>query len=107
MVPGKDFRRRQPNRHSGLLRRPAAQLVEWKARCVDSRPIPAVGLERSFAAVIPAVERIDRDAARRGARGPTWFEAVTAAAFDHFARERVDVAVLETGLGGRLDATTA
>lgn len=73
--------------------------------CVDSRPIPCRALERSFAAVIPAVARIDAAAARRGARGPTWFEAVTAAAFDHFARERVDVAVVETGLGGRLDAT--
>lgn len=73
--------------------------------CVDSRPIPAAALERAFAAVIPAVERIDAAARRRGTRGPTWFEAVTAAAFVHFAHERVDVAVLETGLGGRLDAT--
>jgi dihydrofolate synthase/folylpolyglutamate synthase len=36
----------------------------------------------------------------------TMFEATTALALDHFARERVDVAVLEVGLGGRLDATT-
>jgi dihydrofolate synthase/folylpolyglutamate synthase len=34
------------------------------------------------------------------------FEATTALALDHFARERVDVAVLEVGLGGRYDATT-
>jgi dihydrofolate synthase/folylpolyglutamate synthase len=34
------------------------------------------------------------------------FEATTALALDHFAREAVDVAVLEVGLGGRLDATT-
>ena len=36
---------------------------------------------------------------------PTFFETMTAAAFVIFARRRVDVAVLETGLGGRLDAT--
>src|SRR5712692_2633627 len=36
---------------------------------------------------------------------PTYFECVTAMAFDYFARERVDIAILETGLGGRLDAT--
>jgi dihydrofolate synthase/folylpolyglutamate synthase len=36
----------------------------------------------------------------------TMFEAATALALDHFAREAVDVAVLEVGLGGRLDATT-
>lgn len=35
----------------------------------------------------------------------TWYEAVTALAFMHFARERVDLAVVEVGLGGRLDAT--
>jgi len=35
----------------------------------------------------------------------TFFEATTAVAFMHFAHERVDIAVIETGLGGRLDAT--
>jgi dihydrofolate synthase/folylpolyglutamate synthase len=35
----------------------------------------------------------------------TWFEIVTAIAFLHFAQEAVDVAVIEVGLGGRLDAT--
>ncbi|MEM7112582.1 MAG: folylpolyglutamate synthase/dihydrofolate synthase family protein [Chloroflexota bacterium] len=34
-----------------------------------------------------------------------WFEAVTLIAFLYFAREQVDVAVIEVGLGGRLDAT--
>lgn len=37
----------------------------------------------------------------------TYFEFGTIVAFWHFAVERVDVAVIETGLGGRLDATTA
>jgi dihydrofolate synthase/folylpolyglutamate synthase len=37
----------------------------------------------------------------------TYFELGTVVAFWHFAREAVDVAVVETGLGGRLDATTA
>jgi dihydrofolate synthase / folylpolyglutamate synthase len=36
---------------------------------------------------------------------PTYFELVTALAFDLFARADLDVIVLETGLGGRLDAT--
>lgn len=42
-----------------------------------------------------------------GARHPglTTFEALTALAFDHFARAAVDVAVVEVGLGGRLDTT--
>jgi dihydrofolate synthase / folylpolyglutamate synthase len=37
---------------------------------------------------------------------PTFFEVATAAAFEIFRRRRVDVAVLEVGLGGRLDATS-
>ena len=36
---------------------------------------------------------------------PTYFECVTAMAFEYFARERVELAVFEVGLGGRLDAT--
>lgn len=46
--------------------------------------------------------RHDRTIERTGA---TFFEATTALAFEHFAREGVDVAVVETGLGGRLDST--
>lgn len=38
---------------------------------------------------------------------PTYFEAVTAAAFLIFAEQKVDVAIMEVGLGGRLDATNA
>lgn len=36
---------------------------------------------------------------------PTEFELVTVIAFEHFAREGCDIAVLETGMGGRLDST--
>ena len=35
----------------------------------------------------------------------TFFEATTALAFEHFAEESVDIAIVETGLGGRLDST--
>lgn len=37
--------------------------------------------------------------------GPTFFEATTALAFRHFADREVDIAIVETGLGGRLDST--
>jgi dihydrofolate synthase / folylpolyglutamate synthase len=40
-----------------------------------------------------------------GVRGPTYFEALTVAAFELFRRARVTVAVVEVGIGGRLDAT--
>lgn len=36
---------------------------------------------------------------------PSFFEVITALAFAYFAKEKVDIAVIETGIGGRLDAT--
>ena len=36
---------------------------------------------------------------------PSFFEATVAMAFDYFANEKVDIAIIETGLGGRLDST--
>jgi dihydrofolate synthase/folylpolyglutamate synthase len=49
-------------------------------------------------------EHLDR-IVRTAPQDPTYFEAVTAAAFLEFAREEVDLAVVEVGMGGRLDAT--
>jgi dihydrofolate synthase/folylpolyglutamate synthase len=54
-------------------------------------------------AVVDGVEALGTLVARLDA---TVFEATTALALDHFARERVDIAVLEVGLGGRFDSTT-
>lgn len=36
---------------------------------------------------------------------PSFFEVTVAMAFDYFAKEKVDIAIIETGLGGRLDST--
>ncbi len=41
----------------------------------------------------------------KGPNYPTYFEMVTAMGFQYFSEEKVDIVVLETGLGGRLDAT--
>jgi len=49
------------------------------------------------------VEVLQRSPAAAGA---TYFELATLVALEHFAREEVDLAILEVGLGGRLDATT-
>jgi dihydrofolate synthase/folylpolyglutamate synthase len=55
-------------------------------------------------------ELVDRTAERLVSEGelpwhPSFFEMLTAIAFEYFARERVEIAVLEVGMGGRLDAT--
>jgi dihydrofolate synthase/folylpolyglutamate synthase len=59
------------------------------------------GREASDAELCRAFERVDR---ARGDISLTYFEFGTLAALDHFARARPDAAVLEIGLGGRLDA---
>jgi dihydrofolate synthase/folylpolyglutamate synthase len=48
-----------------------------------------------------------RDLVRSWDPHPTFFEIVTALALKHFSDTTIDVAILETGLGGRLDATNA
>jgi len=73
--------------------------------CIDGRPIRPAELAAAIAVVRPAVESLDRIAARRRRAGPTWFEIMTALAYVHFVNSGVELAVLETGLGGRLDAT--
>ena len=70
---------------------------------VDGRDIDDEGLEVGVGQVRQAAGALVR--AGRIPAHPTHFEVLTAAAFDHFRREAVDVAVLEVGMGGRLDAT--
>jgi dihydrofolate synthase/folylpolyglutamate synthase len=72
-------------------------LVSFRERIrVNGEPIPEDGVVDGVDALGTLVARVDA----------TMFEATTALALDHFAREAVDIAVLEVGLGGRLDATT-
>ncbi len=51
------------------------------------------------------IDFVERTTGIMEAIHPSFFELTVAMAFDHFARERVDIAVIETGLGGRLDST--
>ncbi|HTS32370.1 MAG TPA: Mur ligase family protein [Thermoplasmata archaeon] len=60
--------------------------------------------------VVEGVARVDETAARLQASGaidraPTFFEVTTVLAFDWFARQHVEAAVIEVGVGGRLDST--
>jgi dihydrofolate synthase/folylpolyglutamate synthase len=51
------------------------------------------------------VDFTDRTSAWYDEIEPSFFEITVAMAYDYFSREKVDVAVIETGLGGRLDST--
>jgi len=63
--------------------------------------------DESFAAIFTRLQALIEEllAAHKLRAHPTYFECVTAMAFEYFARERVELGVFEVGLGGRLDAT--
>lgn len=65
--------------------------------------------EADFAVHATLIREISEDLVRRGELEtvPTYFEQVTAIALNAFAEAEIDLAILETGLGGRFDATTA
>jgi len=90
---------RRAGYRTGLYTSP--HLVDFAERIrIDGRAIGRRDLARLVARVRPAVEEVSRDRRRI-----TFFEATTAMALLHFAEQKIDVAVIETGLGGRLDAT--
>jgi len=82
---------------TGHYTSPHLERVEERLQ-IDGQPIEAERLGSLLAEIVDTAERAS------GAP-PTYFEALTVAAFRWFAEEEVDLAVVEVGLGGRLDAT--
>jgi dihydrofolate synthase / folylpolyglutamate synthase len=92
---------RAAGHHVGTTPKP--HLVTYRERvCLDGRPIGVDDFTRLVAEVLPIADRVAR---RHGQ--PTEFELLTAVVFARFAEARPDVALVEVGLGGRLDATHA
>ncbi len=83
---------------TGLYASPAVGAIE-DTITVDGAPIPADTLAAMTGAWY------DRQAQMGDCGELTEFELVTALTLEYFARERVDICVLECGMGGRLDAT--
>jgi dihydrofolate synthase/folylpolyglutamate synthase len=80
---------------------PKPHLVSYRERiAIDGRPLDRERFAAAIGVVLPAIDEVT---ARLGA--PTEFEVLTAAAFNELARSGVDLAIVEVGLGGRLDAT--
>ncbi|MBW1867609.1 MAG: bifunctional folylpolyglutamate synthase/dihydrofolate synthase [Deltaproteobacteria bacterium] len=80
---------------TGLYTSP--HLIRFNERiCINNTPV-------SNKNIIDAYEAVKKS--HFGSREPTFFEFATAMAFFEFGRQNVDWAVIETGMGGRLDAT--
>lgn len=62
---------------------------------INGQPIPESEVVQFVEQTKPLVEEVE----------PSFFELTVAMAFDYFAREQVDLAIIEVGLGGRLDST--
>ena len=94
------------NYSPGVFSSPHLERIEERL-AVNGRPCEPDELVAEVAALQPVVAQIDQeaDAAPEAQLRPTFFEIVTALALRYFARRQVDLAVLEVGLGGRLDAT--
>jgi dihydrofolate synthase / folylpolyglutamate synthase len=87
---------------TGLFTSP--HLVSYRERIrVDGVPIGVDEVVEGIARIEEAVGRLT--AAGRIDREPTFFEVTTALAFDRFRAAEVDAAVVEVGIGGRLDST--
>lgn len=73
-------------------------LIDWTERiCINQKPISPTELQQCLERVVIATQNETET--------PTQFEIITAAAWLYFAEQKADIAVIETGLGGRLDAT--
>lgn len=86
----------------GLYTSPSLQRFTDRIQ-VDRQEIPAMELARLVTAVAPHVAAMVAE----GHEQPTEFEVATVVAFCYYAQQQVDWLVLEVGLGGRFDATTA
>ncbi len=92
---------------TGLYTSPHLERANERMRMGDARSqgaeIDDDAFARSFFQVLDGAHRLVEQG--RLPQFPSYFEILTAQAFLHFAAERAEIAVLEVGMGGRLDAT--
>jgi dihydrofolate synthase / folylpolyglutamate synthase len=87
---------------TGLNTSPHLEEINERIR-INGEEIPDEAFAETFTRIQGLIEELL--AAGKLRAHPTYFECVTAMAFEYFARQRVELGVFEVGLGGRLDAT--
>ena len=79
---------------TGLYTSP--HLKDFRERIkINGEMIPQAAVVEFTERIQPQIDELD----------PSFFEVTVAMAFDYFVQEKVDIAIIETGLGGRLDST--
>lgn len=89
---------------TGLFSSPHLERVEERM-AIDAQPCSEGEFVELVERLRPIVAAMDVEAGQRGEMGPTYFELTTAMALLHFRCRGADAAVLEVGMGGRLDST--
>src|ERR1700730_6223033 len=93
---------RQAEFRTGLNTSPHLEKINERIR-VSGKAISASDFAETLTRIQALIEELLASARLRA--HPTYFECVTAMAFQYFAEARVDFGIFEVGLGGRLDAT--
>jgi dihydrofolate synthase/folylpolyglutamate synthase len=93
---------REAGFRTGLNTSPHLERINERIR-ISGEEISDARFAEVFTRIHAVIEQLLAEGKLRA--HPTYFECVTALAFEAFAQERVDFAVIEVGLGGRLDAT--
>nr|WP_216913631.1 folylpolyglutamate synthase/dihydrofolate synthase family protein [Nocardia noduli] len=92
------------HRRTGRITSPHLQLATERIS-IDNHPITPAAYVETYRELLPYVELIDRQSAEADGPAMSKFEVLTAMGFAAFAEAPVDVAIVETGLGGTWDAT--
>lgn len=92
------------HRRTGRITSPHLQLATERIS-IDNRPISPARYVELYREMQPYIEMIDAQSATAGGPAMSKFEVLTAMAYAAFAETPVDVAVVETGMGGSWDAT--
>ncbi len=89
---------------TGSYSSPHLERIEERI-AIDAVPCTSGQFTRLVEQLRPVIEQMDREARAAKGRGPTYYDITTAMALVHFAQQGVELAVLEVGMGGRLDST--
>ncbi len=89
---------------TGLMTSPALRDLTERIE-IDGEPIDAQRFVEVYRDIEPYIDMVDAESVAAGGPAMTMFEVVTALGYAAFADAPVDVAIIETGMGGRWDAT--